>query len=309
MSARERMDVIAALLEARQAGFNAALLSDVEAKPPAPLLLDRLDPEGHTILYGAGDVGKGVIASNWIGRLIQLGHVVLILDYEDHRDEWARRIDALYGPETRASVIHVVPPWQGAIWDHVEPIVELIRAVGATIVVIDSIVFACRGKDAIDSATPAQYDSALKQLGVPVLSLGHVTKDHNARYPFGSVFWHNAARVTWSAVAAVGEGHQVILQHRKGNNYKKLGRVLTTIEWWEDLPREVSEMPYMVHIGELVAETLRDGKLTVGKIVDRLNEDVEDGQEPYKADSVSRALRRGIAKTFRKNGDEWSLSA
>ncbi len=272
-------------------------------------MLDRLDAEGHTILYGTGDVGKGVITAHWIGQLVQLGHVVLVLDYEDHRGEWARRVDALAGAEARTSVIHVVPPWQGAIWDHVPATAELINAVGATFVVIDSIVFACRGKDATDPGTTSLYDAAIKQFSVPVLSLAHVTKDNSLRYPWGSVFWHNAARVTWSAASAGGEGHRVVLTHRKDNNHKKLGRFLVSIEWFNELPREVSETPYLAHLGDLIAEVLGEKQATVGQIVDRLNEEIEDGEEAVKPDSVRKALRRGLMTKFRKEGEQWSLAA
>jgi hypothetical protein len=310
MKARDRMDILAGLLAAREAGFRAELLSDVKPEPAAALLIDRLDAEGHTIMYGTGDVGKGVIASHWIGQLVALGHVVLILDYEDHRAEWARRIDALYGADVRASVIYVAPPWQGAIWDHATDIKELIDAVGATVVVIDSIVFACRGKDATDPAATTFYDAAVKQFGVPVLSLAHVTKDNSLRYPWGSVFWHNAARVTWSAAAAAGEGHRVILTHRKDNNHRKVGRVLVTIEWFNDLPREVTEVPYMAHLGDMIEEALRDnGPASVTKIVDRLNEETEEGEEPIKTDSVRKALNRGLVRRFRKEGEEWKLAS
>jgi hypothetical protein len=47
----------------------------------------------------------------------------------------------------------------------------------------------------------------------------------------------------------------------------------------------------------------------VTRIVDRLNDEVEEGEERVKADSVRKALRRGMATRFRKEGEQWSVAA
>jgi len=39
--------------------------------------------------------------------------------------------------------------------------------------------------------TVALYAARSSTIGIPVLSLAHVTKEGDLRYPFGSVFWHN----------------------------------------------------------------------------------------------------------------------
>ncbi|MEJ1731141.1 hypothetical protein SMA90_32955, partial [Escherichia coli] len=78
---------------------------------------------------------------------------------------------------------------------------------------------------------PAQYATALAYIGRPVLSLAHVTKDGDGRYPFGSAFWHHLARTTWSVERVGGDGHKVLLRHRKHNNHGNAGRFLVTIEW------------------------------------------------------------------------------
>ena len=48
-------------------------LASIPTDPPPPLLIDRLDPEGHTILYGTGGIGKGALACSWIARLVAEG--------------------------------------------------------------------------------------------------------------------------------------------------------------------------------------------------------------------------------------------
>lgn len=305
----------AAIHEARDAGFDVKCLADVVPEAPRPLLLDRLAPDGHTILFGTGDTGKGVLSSDWIARLEDDGRVVLVLDYEDHRDEWTRRLDSLGGALARANVYHVVPPWKGAIWDHADELRRLAKSLGINYVVIDSIVVACRGNDPIDSETPGLYKSAIDHIGVGgVLSLGHVTKADDLRYPFGSIFWHNLARVTWSAKKTGTEGHRLILQHRKHNNYAPMGRFLVTVEWIDNLPREVRSEHYSVALADRIEEALADKPLTVAGIVTALND--EEDEEKVKANSVRTALRRGITSTpqrFTVSGEgqaaEWSRVA
>ena len=49
-------------------------LDEISDADPAPLLLDRIDPEGHTILFGPGGIGKGTLASAWMAGLVTEGH-------------------------------------------------------------------------------------------------------------------------------------------------------------------------------------------------------------------------------------------
>lgn len=158
-------------------------------------------------------------------------------------------------------------------------------------VVIDSIVTACGGSDRMDPGTVALYAGALELLGIPVLSLGHVTKADDLRYPFGSVFWHNLARVTWSLHK---DGERVILTHRKANSYAHQGRTLVTVTWRDDLPRDVAEQAYSAVVADRIAEVLAGDSLAVGTIVARLNVDLEEGEQPTKANTVSKALHRGL---------------
>lgn len=281
-------------------------LSAIDRSPAPPLLLDRLDPEGHTILYGTGDVGKGTVASSWIARYVESRPVrpeqtatVLILDYENHPNEWARRIGALtQDPDADLRVWwagplrHDWPGRRGPIWDQAKAIRQIVERYAVELVVVDSIVPACGGADVMEPGAPSRYAGALQYLGVPVLSIGHVTKaEDGLRYPFGSVFWHNLARVTWSLSRA--PGGRLELVNRKSNNHEKAARVEVTVTWEEGELREVWERGYSAALGDRVNDVLADGPLTVPEIVDRLNEECDDGEQPVKADSVRHVLRRG----------------
>jgi len=67
------------------AQLGARLLSDVSIAPAPPTLLGRLDPEGATVLFGEGGIGKGIMAAWWIVGLVGLDHRVLLVDYEATR--------------------------------------------------------------------------------------------------------------------------------------------------------------------------------------------------------------------------------
>jgi hypothetical protein len=279
------------------ARLGAIALAKISTAPPAPLLCDRLDPAGHTILYGTGGVGKGTFACYLITRLVAAGHRVLILDYENHGDEWARRYYGLAGRDGSEHVLWVAPltaGWggrRGAIWKQMTDVRELAMAFGATYVVIDSIVPACGGSDPMDPGTVALYAGALELLGMPVLSLGHVTKADDLRYPFGSVFWHNLARITWSLHK---DGEKVVLTHRKSNNYVNQGKTIVTVTWLDGLPRDVAEVKYSTIVAERIADVLGNGSLAVGAIVARLNGDLDEDEQPIKANTVRTALHRGL---------------
>jgi hypothetical protein len=301
------------------ARLGARWLRDVPHAPPPPLLLDRLDAEEDTVLFGAGDTGKGVLACAWIVALAADGHRVLVLDYENHPAEWSRRIRALGGIDAADRVIHVAPTgpaWlgpRGAIWQQQGELRELADATGATFVVVDSAAVACGGADSLKPEAPGQFFPALRYLARPSLTLAHVTKGDDLRYPFGSVFWHNLARVTWSAEKVGAHGHQVILSHRKGNNHAHQGKQLVTITWWEGLPAEVREEIYTVKLAVLIKAVLRrEGPSTAAQIVAALNADLDEGDRRIKPDSVRAALRRGlrtVPKEFTVSGEVWSDAA
>ena len=144
-----------------------------------------------------------------------------------------------------------------------------------------------------------------------MLSLGHATKAGEGRYPFGSIFWHNLARITWSVAHAGGEGHRIILQSRKHNNYPALGKHLVTVAWSDGRPTGFRFEGYTASLSEDITSVLGSETITVTEeFVDRLNEDREDGVAAVKADSVRAALRRGAkTKAFNLNGTKWQVAA
>ena len=281
----------------QRARLAARPLSEIDPSPAPPLFLDRLDPKGHTMLYGTGGCGKGTLATWWAAQLVRQGHRVLLLDYEDHPDEWARRYAGLAGSEGADRIVHVAPlaaafrGTRGPLWATEREFRELAAEIDATYLIIDSVVTACGGSDPTDPGTPARYAGALQYIGLPALSLAHVTKADDLRYPWGSVFWHNLARVTWSLAK---DGERAILTNRKANNYAKAGRVVVTVTWSDGRPVDILEHSYTLALAERIDEVLGEAEATVPDIVRRLNEDADEDEQHVKADSVRAALRRGL---------------
>ena len=284
-------------------------LSEYSTAAPDPLLVGRLDPLSHTILYGTGGVGKGTYTSHLLVELIKAGHRPLILDYEHHPTEWARRV---YGLDADAlPLIRYAAPlsaaWEGkrgALWEAADELRALCIDEDITVLVIDSLAIACAGNDVSDPGTPALYAAGLELLERPVLSLAHINRSHDMTYPFGSAFWHNLARVTWSLEE---DGPIAILSPRKANNYVKAGKIAVEIHWGDTgKPQSVTERPYGDTIGDRIVEALGLQHLTIAQIVETLNLEAEEGQQKVSANTVERTLTRmsgGLMARVQKEGD------
>ena len=293
--------------------LGAHVLAAIPTDPPPPLLIGRLDPEGHTILYGTGGVGKGTLAASWTNGLLEDNRRVLICDYENHPSEWARRIYGFGAGALTSRVLHVAPltaAWggkRGAIWVQAEELRELALQFEADYLLVDSLVTACAGSDPTKPETVSQFTAALEYIGLPTLSLAHTDKAENLRYPFGSIFWHNLARMTWSLKA---DGATVVLQHRKHNNYAREATKKVEVFWnAEGIPIQVDETLYAEDLARRISSSLIGRSLTVREICERLDEDADEDAEPTKDDSVLKSLKRGAIgqpPRFKRSGKTWS---
>ena len=288
------------------AQLGARLLSDVSTAPAPPTLLGRLDPEGATVLFGEGGVGKGIMAASWICGLVAGGHRVLLIDYEGHPCEWSRRIHSLGGNPITENVLYVAPAgpdWHGTrgpLWRQADELRELATDFGATYVVVDSAVPACGGTDPLKPEGAAQYTMGLERIGRPSLTLAHVTKASDGRMPFGSAFWHNLSRLTWSLAR---DGETLVLANRKANNYANLGRHAVTFTWHDGILGEVSDRPYSVVLADRIAELLADGPMTLYELTSELGANGED----INRDSAKRKLNRDKER-FTQAGGKWGLA-
>jgi hypothetical protein len=277
--------------------LNVVPLSAVDREDPQPLLLGRLDPQEHTILFGDGGTGKGIVASWWIARLSRDGHRVLIVDYERHaRYEWRPRVERFGGDLDAVFIVQPDP----AIWDCADDLRAAIEDLAASYVVIDSVGYACMGQEVEKSATATRYSAAIARLDSPVLSLAHTTKaDADPKHPFGSVFWSNGARITIGMVGS-GDGPRV-LTNKKTNQRAPFAPVEIDWGWVEDgLPATLTETQRQVTIADRAYMALGHDALTTEEIVLRVN---ADGGAQVSAHSMRTVLAR--SQFVHRDGDVW----
>jgi hypothetical protein len=255
-------------------------LREVDELDAKPLLLGKLDPQEHTILFGTGGSGKGVLAAWWAARL-SLGEEdpirdVLVLDYERHgRYEWRPRVRLFGGDQEGGPLdrVHIYQP-DRPVWQEVDRLLAEMERFTNPYLIIDSIGFAVGDLEAEKATTATKYIKAIQRIGVPTLSLAHTTKaDADPRYPFGSVYWHNGARVTMSLV---GDGTEPrVLTNKKTNQRAPFAPVEINWEWSainDNFPRDLTEKGRSTSLTDLML--MVDGELprTVEALVTLVNE-------------------------------------
>ena len=216
-------------------------LADIDDAPAQDLLLGMLEPDGPTLLYGLGGVGKGSTGAWLCGELLALGIRPMVFDAENRPKEWARRVSGL-GID-RSQIVYLQPlelprPLLGQpLWEVAEHLGRIAAASGAGLLFVDSILPATGvGEERLrsDAQTPYLYVAALDALGMPTVSFGHPPKGQPEGEPFGSVAWVNAHRLTWNGTTAEGDGHRVRWRPRKRNERGHIAGVLLTFEYGLD---------------------------------------------------------------------------
>lgn len=301
--ARSIADAEARKQKAAQEELVAVPLTEIEERDPRPLRLGRLDPEDHTILFGDGGTGKGVVAAWWAARLSREGEIILILDFERHaRYEWRPRVHAFGGRLDRVCIAQPTSP----IWDMAEQIVTRIAELGVTWVFVDSVGWACIGQEVERSATAIRYSAAISTFERPTLSMAHTTKANaDPQHPFGSVYWSNAGRVT---IGMAGRGDDPrTLTNRKTNQRAAFAPV--EIDWsWSATnrlpPTLTEETRNATAADRAYAVLLAQGSMPLPELLARV---LADGGE----DVADRALRNALNRRkdlFRKEGDAWRVA-
>jgi hypothetical protein len=181
-----------------------------------PLVLD----EGPSVLFGMGESKKSILAQVAATSIATGAELipgwrpaitgpVLWLDYEQSRRRFARRQRLL------GSAPIYYEPCVRAIWDEVDYLTLLANDTGAVALVVDSIIPATAGGalSSKDAESAGRYFAAVNEICTRSLSLGHVTKDGEADMPFGSVFFHNLARLTWRS-RADAKGRMMLSNHK-----------------------------------------------------------------------------------------------
>jgi hypothetical protein len=111
------------------------------------------------------------------------------------------------------------------------------------------------------------------------------------------VFWHNLARITWSA--AERDDGDVVITHRKSNRYRRLGRLVIPWSWSREgdgLPAShaLEEIAYASSTEERLLDALGAAWLTVAEIKATTDQDGM-GDELTEA-AIGKALTRGAKR-------------
>lgn len=191
------------------------------------------DDEGLTVMFGDGGSGKTSLGAGIVvtlaatvapvSGLVRVGEArpAVLLPYEAPRG-LARRIVGLLGsadapvflaPED----VMVRPLWEGIPLAAEIARVELAEHGGTrACLLVDSISFGLAGQSTSADEPPTLTAAAVARARVPVLATAHQNRAGDDTKPFGSAFWHNAARMTWHVKM---ENGLFVLTCRKANDH------------------------------------------------------------------------------------------
>jgi hypothetical protein len=291
-------------------------VGEIEVPPTADLLLGYLHPTGHTIVFGDGDTGKGT-AADWLAMRLwtELEIKTLIVDFEHNPGEHQSRLSSL--GYTESGAIRYYDPDDRPIWEQADDIAAAAQTMGADYVIIDSITFACMADVSTGETTVVQrYKAAITTINLPTLSLAHIPKgSKEPHWPFGSIFWHNAARVTWRIdhLELTEEGgeipsRKVLMTCCKRNDGRKPARKALEIIYAAGpigLPLAIEESNYGVTIAARFLQILSTAgaALTSAEIASRYNASLDPDDMNAKrleAKAVGKEMTRHTRTTARK---------
>lgn len=211
-------------------------LANVEPEGrPKWLLRPFLTASGSSGLVADGGTGKSLLAlslafSVVTGRAVIKGMPpaisgpVLYLDWEDDAEEHAERLHAIAegaGVPIPDGMLHYVQQSGAPLARSATQLEKRVAELGAVLVVVDSTMLA-RGGDAISAEANTSYHSAIRQLGVPALTVEHKSAEAVRKGQlgvYGSVVNRNSARMLWefTTVQQTDSGKQFRLEQSKHN--------------------------------------------------------------------------------------------
>jgi hypothetical protein len=220
----------------------------------AELRLDPILPAagGFAIEFGDGGQGKtsfGVSAMVQIATGLDVTGLGLvgdpapagILDFEGHPGAVRRLVSGLH-PERTDRIGYLLCP--RPLWEMQEDVIAMLRDLDASALFIDSVGYAIGNLKLVDPEAPIAFQRALADIeqaigtGLSTLASAHVRGTDGAAKPFGSVFWHNAARMTWYVERSNGteddEEATVSLVCRKANDWPFNGKRVVLRPVYED---------------------------------------------------------------------------
>lgn len=240
------------VIEHQNAPVPITPLQPKPVRPSQQYLIEGILPKGKaTILYGAGGVGKSILAAT-MAVCVQTGRrflglagtqaEVLYLDWETDEEDIAARVQAVsHGmalPMPALRYSSLVRP----IEEQAPSLARVVAEQGIGLVVIDSVGMAMSSaRDGGDpSDTAIRFFRALRSLNAAILAIDHVSGDDmrrkGAAKPYGSVYKWNSARNAYELRERKEpdrQGSHLLLKHRKTNLGRLLPDLPLRLQWDE----------------------------------------------------------------------------
>jgi AAA domain len=302
-------------------------LREVESdRRPSFLLRPFVERGGASLIFADGGSGKSIVAMAIavsaasgvavVGEPVGEPCAVLYLDWEADQYAHTERLRAICAASGMP-----VPPIHyrrqvSSLSESVNTIRKEVATKGVGLVIIDSL-GAARGDEPESAAVTIKLFTAARSLGIPWLGIDHVSKSAGDKTkPFGSVYSHNLARLTWSMDRHQEEGDDeivVALVNTKRNSGKALRRQAYRIRFESDADehleavhfnacdvRDIPEFAAKLPAKSRILNVLRDGKQATSAVVELTG----------LSDTIARArlneLRRSGAVV--RMGEEWGLT-
>jgi hypothetical protein len=224
-------DELPASLRIVNGGKWVAIEMGKQPSPPLPLVGGGImHPEGITIVYGRGGIGKGWIACYAIRALVEEGLRPCVLDFEGFSYEWMQRVYWMGIRETDGvGYIYVDTPLSMPVSNELGYVLE---TGGYTHVILDSVSMArkiAKDNDSGGADAASELFRAVGRMGKPALMLAHEAK--RSAGPIGSVQYTNLSRLVWHA--SQSDKAVVQIEMEKANDRPRVGDMLFR---WVSLP-------------------------------------------------------------------------
>jgi hypothetical protein len=296
--------------DAIRTGEPAVLLREVSPDPGSGYLVEPvIGAHGSTVFFGDGSSGKSLLALGLAqaiqigdGRLLELANVerrrVLFLDYEWDATVHRQRLAQIAGD--KLPDLHYLR-CEVPLHEDVDHVRSEVRRTGTDFLIVDSASWAAGDEpEAADSAKA--FYGALRQIGLDNLVTAHTTKVGADAKPFGSVFWHNGARLTWhvSAEQELDENTLRIGVTNRKNNAGKLWRPLAWQVTFGDRIRferieasSLASVAQKMSIAQRAHDALVAGSRSYAELAEELDEPIESVRK-----ALDREVRRGKLVKF-----------